>query len=167
LPNRSPEERDVEPIRNAVGRAWESLSEGWRELLTRSAGAVTHFGVRRARGQEREPEFAQWSLLAAETWETAQSVVIRAEIPGMNKEDFAIEVHGNMLRIRGERRADGAEPGRTYHLAERAFGRFERDIPLPHGVLADQAEVSYRDGVVVVILPKSEPVPPRRLPTPG
>lgn len=151
----------MEPIKNLIGRAWESLTEGWRELLTRSSGAITHFGA--ADGKPAD-EFPHWSLLAAETWETAHSVVIRMEVPGMAREDLDIEVRGNLLRIRGvKRRGDEAE-GRRYHLMERAYGRFERSIPLPHGVDSANAEVTYRDGVLTAILPKLEVLPPRRLP---
>jgi HSP20 family protein len=152
----------LDPIRKAVGRAWESLTEGWRELLTRSSGAITRFsGARRV---EATPDFPRWSLLAAETWETALSIVIRVEIPGMAKDELDIDIHGNALRIRGEKHPGAEQEGRLYHLMERAYGKFERCIPLPHGVSTEAAEVSYRDGVVIVILPKTEPVPPRPLP---
>lgn len=152
----------MEPLRSLIGRAWESLTEGWRELLTRSSGALTHFAAG-ARKEESSQEFPQWSLLAAETWETARLVVIRMEIPGVEKSDLTVDVHGNVLRIRGEKRRGGNDLEGRYHLMERAYGRFERSIPLPHGVDADQAEVSYRDGVLAVILPKTEMVPPRQL----
>jgi HSP20 family protein len=154
----------MEPLRNLISRAWESLTEGWREILTRSNGALTHFG-KEARSQESAGNgFPSWSLLAAETWETALSVVIRVEIPGMSKDDLSVEVQGNVVRIRGERRSGTAEQQRRYHLMERAYGHFERSIPLPHGVDAERTEVSYRDGVLTVILPKTEPTPPIRLP---
>ena len=107
-------------------------------------------------------EFPHWSLLAAETWETAISVVIRVEIPGMNVDDLAIDIHGNVLSIRGQKRS-GAQQDRRYHLTERAYGHFERNIPLPHGVDSGQAEVTYRDGVLTVILPKTDTLPPRHL----
>ena len=153
----------MDPLKSLMERAWESLTEGWRELLTRSSGALTHFGAEGAEKDESPAEFPQWSLLAAETWETAQSVVIRVEIPGMNEDDLAIDIHGNNLRIRGEKRSGAEQQVRNYHLMERAYGRFKRSIPLPHGVDADKAEVSYRNGVLTVILPKTEPLPPRRL----
>ena len=153
----------MEPLKSLIERAWESLTEGWRELLTRSSGALTHFGAEGAQKNESPEEFPHWSLLAAETWETAQSVVIRVEIPGMNEDDLAIDIHGNDLRIRGEKRSGAGQQVRSYHLMERAYGHFKRSIPLPHGVDADAAEVSYRDGVLTVILPKTEPLPPRRL----
>jgi HSP20 family protein len=153
----------VEPLKSWMERAWESLTEGWRELLTRSSGALTHFGTEGARDDEPAQEFPHWSLLAAETWETARSVVIRIEIPGMAEEDLTVDVHGNVLRIHGQKRSGPGQEARRYHLMERAYGQFKRSIPLPHSVNADAAEVSYRDGVLTVILPKTEPLPPRRL----
>ena len=149
----------MEPLKNLIERAWEGLTEGWRELLTRGSGALTHFGTESPRKAEPPEEFPHWSLLAAETWETAQSVVIRVEIPGMDADDLSTKVIGNALRIRGEKRSGAAQQGRRYHLMERAYGRFERHIPLPYGVNAKLAEVAYRDGVLTVILPKTEIVP--------
>lgn len=153
----------MKPLRNFLERAWESLTEGWRELLTRSSGALTHFGSQDAKKNELAREFPHWSLLAAETWETAISVVIRVEIPGMNVDDLAIDIHGNVLSIRGEKRSGAEQQDRRYHLTERAYGHFKRNIPLPHGVDSERAEVNYRDGVLTVILPKTDTLPPRRL----
>ena len=153
----------MEPLKNLIERAWEGLTEGWRELLTRGSGALTHFGTESTRKDDSAQEFPHWSLLAAETWETALSVVICLEIPGMNKDDLTIDIHGNVLRIRGEKRSGAAQEGRRYYLMERAYGYFERSIPLPHGVDAEKAEVSYRDGVLTAILPKTDTLPPRRL----
>ena len=152
----------MKPLKNLIEHSWQSLTEGWRELLTRSTGALTHFGSEAAGKDDSPSEFPRWSLLAAETWETAKSVVIRVEIPGMNDGDLAVEVEGNTLRIGGKKHS-GPTQQRRYHLRERAYGSFERRIPLPHGVDAEEAEVSYRDGVLTVILAKSETLPPKRL----
>lgn len=153
----------MQPFKNLIERAWESLTEGWRELLTRSSGALTHFGTGGAGIKDSPHEFPHWSLLAAETWETAKSVVIRVEIPGVDEGDLDINVEGNILRIRGEKRSGATQQRRRYHLRERAYGRFERSIPLPHGVDAEKAELSYRDGVLTAILPKTDTLPPRGL----
>ena len=153
----------MEPLKSLIERAWVGLTEGWRELLTRGSGALTHFGTEDPRKAESPEEFPHWSLLAAETWETALSVVIRVEIPGMNADDLAIDIHGNVLSIRGEKRPSAAQQDRRYHLMERAYGHVKRSVPLPHGVHPDQAEVSYRDGVLTVILPKTDTLPPRSL----
>ena len=145
--------------------AWEHLTEGWRELLSCSGAALTHF----ASSAEDRPEaeaarnLPSWSLLSADVWETAKSVIIRIEIPGIDKEDFDISIHGSALHIQGEKRSKGEAQGRLYHLMERAYGQFERTITLPHSIDGAQAEVSYQDGVLTVILPKTEDLPPRQL----
>ena len=148
-----------------IARAWEELTEGWREMLSRSSTALTRFG----RGEDRrkdsdtDQEFPSWSLLAGECWETAQSVIVRVEVPGMKKEHLHISIHGGALYIRGEKRSDGDHRGRFYHLMERAYGRFERTIALPNNIDRKRAEVTYDDGVVTVIIPKTEALPPQQL----
>lgn len=153
-------------LERGIARAWETLTEGWRELLSRNSDALTHFARshKRGPGSESSQEFPRWSLLAAEVWETAQSVIVRVELPGMKREDLKVSLQGNMLRIRGDKRSEGDHQERFYHLMERAYGRFERSIALPHNIDAARAEVSYSDGVVTVIVPKTEALPPRDLP---
>jgi HSP20 family protein len=148
-----------------IVRAWELLTEGWRELLSRNGGALTHFDTSSettGRPLSRE-DFPRWSLLAGETWETANSVIIRIEVPGMRKEDLDISIRGNVLVVRGVKRSEGEHEARRYSLMERAYGTFERTIPVTHEVDRDGAEVSYRDGVLTVILPKTDATPPREL----
>ena len=84
----------------------------------------------------------------------------------MRKEDLDISIHGNLLRIRGEKRSYSEHQDRLYRLTERAYGRFERSIAVPHGIDEKQAEVSYQDGVITVIMPKTETIPPRQLTIP-
>ena len=152
-------------LEDKVRRAWELLTEGWRELLSRGGGSLTHFdsssetSARPSAGEE----FPHWSLLAVETWETAHAVIIRMEVPGMKKEDLDVSIRANALVVRGVKRSEGEHEGRRYSLMERAFGTFERKIPLTHEIHRDQAEVTYKDGVLTVILPKTEPTPPQRL----
>ena len=148
-------------LKREVIRAYESLTEGWRELLSRSSGALTHFDTS-TKGEAKPPhDFLHWSLLAAETWETTHSVIVRVELSGMSKEDIDVSVRGDVVRIRGEKRSGGDHLDRLYRLTERAYGRFERTIPIPLGTDSARAEVSYQNGVVTVILPKIDTVPPR------
>lgn len=154
----------MEPFKNLIEQAWEKLTEGWRELLTRGSASLTHFSTEGAGKNDSAQEFPQWSLLAAETWETALSVVIRLEIPGIAEDELVVDIHENILRVRGEKRSSVGQEGRRYHLMERAYGHFERSISLPQDVDQNQAEVSYRDGVLTVIVPKTNTLPPRRLP---
>ena len=152
-------------LERGIARARDGLTEGWREILTRSNGALTQFVRARQRRSEKIEDFPQWTLLAGECWETAQSVIVRVELPGISKEGLDISIHPGRLRIRGEKRSSGKEneQERHYHLMERAFGRFERSIGLPPNVDAQHGEVSYQDGVITVILPKTKATPPTQL----
>lgn len=149
-------------VERGIARAWDGLAEGWRQLLSRAGGALTHY-VRAARRGRGDQEFPEWALLASEVWETGLSVIVRIELPGMAKDDLDISISGTTLVVRGEKRSTGDPKDRRYHLMERAFGRFEREFALPHSVDSRRAEVSYQDGVVTVILPKKEAAPPQRL----
>ena len=152
-------------LEDKISRAWELLTDGWRELLSRSGSSLTHFD-RPPKTTDPPPasqDFPHWSLLAVETWETALSLIIRMEVPGMRKEDLDISIRNNLLVVRGVKRSEGQHEDRRYGLMERAYGTFERTIPVTHEVDRDRAEVSYQAGVLTVILPKTEPTPPQRL----
>jgi len=151
-----------------VVRAYEDLAEGWRDLLGKSGGTRTQFDISddaREGNPDPEARSPRWDLLPAETWETAQLFIVRMEIAGVSKEDIDVSIRGRRLRIRGARHS--ADPGnvRAYRLAEQAFERFERSIALPPGIDDAAAEISCKDGVITVILPKKEAIPPRRRPT--
>ncbi len=149
-------------LQRGVSRAWEGLAEGAREMLTRGNGALTHFtrAAKPRRGPETVKDLPQWGFLAGECWETAQAVIVRIELPGMRKQDIHVSVSRGRLRVRGDKRHPQHPETRHYHLMERAFGRFERSIRLPSSVDSKRAEVSYQDGVVTAILPKTEATPP-------
>lgn len=143
-------------IGREINRAWEGLAEGWRELLSRSSNALTHFA--RARNDEQQTPldaFPRWSLLAGEVEETEKDVVVRVEVPGMEKEDCAITIEGNVLKLSGEKRYERETHDSTYHVMERAYGAFQRSIPLPRNVDIDKAEARYKNGVLTVRLPKT------------
>ena len=154
-----------ERLQGSIGHAWEALTEGWREVLSRSAGALTYFDSSQKATGRRAPrrDFPHWSLLAAETWETAQSLVVRIEIPGVDREDLDVSITANAVVVRGVKRSEGQHTGRLYGLMERAYGRFERSVPITHEIDRDRAELSYTDGVITVIVPKIESAPPRQL----
>lgn len=144
-------------IGREINRAWESLSEGWRELLSRSSDALTHFVRRKDEGQEDGKAlatFPRWSLLAGEVEETPTDIVVRVEVPGMEKEDCSITIEGNLLHLSGEKHFERETHDSTYHVMERAYGAFQRSIPLPRNVNIDKAEARYKNGVLTVRLPK-------------
>ncbi len=88
--------------------------------------------------------------------ETENDVVVRIEIPGMKKDDIKIKTTGDSITISGEKRHESEEKGKHFHRIERAYGRFERTVPLPVEIEPDKARASYENGVLTVTLPKSE-----------
>lgn len=148
-----------EKIGHEISRAWDSLSEGWRELLSRGSDSLTQF----TRHKEEAPAagralatFPSWSLLAGELEETAKDMLVRIELPGMDKDDCQITIEGNTLYLSGEKRFESETSDSTYHVMERAYGSFQRAIPLPRHVNIDKAQASFKNGVLTVRLPKED-----------
>lgn len=156
-------------IGSEIGRAWDELRDGWHELYSRSRGALTHYihpGEPASGSTSPSPAqpYARWGLLAGEVEETDQEIVVRLEVPGMEKENCNIRIEGNTLYLSGEKHFERTSQGSAYHVMERAYGSFQRAIPLPRNVLEEKAEASYKNGVLTVRLPKSGDSRPRTIP---
>ena len=151
----------TEQFKQGVGHALESLSDGWRELKARAGGALTRFRANEPQESRSDAAFetasmTRWAFMAADVVDEDDRVLVRLEAPGMRREDFAIEVTGSTLRIRGEKRVDRRIKRDAYALLQCAYGAFERDIALAVPVQADKASATYRDGVLRIELPKAE-----------
>jgi HSP20 family protein len=96
-------------------------------------------------------------------YETDDAFVLKAELPGFSKEDVQIELHGNRLTLRGERKQETEAKEEQYHRLERAYGRFERVFWLPTTVDADKIQAHFTNGVLELRLPKSEAAKPKRI----
>lgn len=81
-------------------------------------------------------------------------IVVRVEALGMDKDDCRITIEGNLLHLSGEKHFERETHDSTYHVMERAYGAFQRTIPLPRDVNIDKAEARYKNGVLTVRLPK-------------
>lgn len=88
--------------------------------------------------------------------ETPQQYNIRAEIPGMKKEDIKISVNRNVLTLSGEKKEEKKTEGEKFHRSESFYGSFQRSFVLPDGIKSDKVEANFKDGVLSVIIPKSE-----------
>src|SRR5918998_741820 len=96
-------------------------------------------------------------------YENKDQIVLEAELPGMNREDFELTVENNVLTLRGERRFEKRDEGDNYHRVERAYGQFTRSFTLPQTVSPENATAEYKNGVLRVTLQKREEVKPRRI----
>lgn len=88
-----------------------------------------------------------------ETFRRGDNLVVRADLPGLKREDVKIEVDNDVLTISGERSTEHEEKRDDYYSSERSYGRFYRAIPLPEGIKADDTQASFRDGVLEVSIP--------------
>lgn len=99
--------------------------------------------------------------------ETDESIIIKVEVPGIEPKDIDISVRGDILTIRGEKRAEKEEKGRNYHFIERNCGYFSRSVALPAVVKPDQAKAEYKKGVLEIILLKSEKLAGKKISVKG
>ena len=86
--------------------------------------------------------------------ETNESVIVKAELPGIDPKDVEIYVTGNNLILRGEKREEKVEESAMYHRVERKFGSFSRSLSLPCKVESDDIKSTYKNGVLKVVMPK-------------
>jgi HSP20 family protein len=90
-------------------------------------------------------------------------VLVRAEVPGVDKEGLKVELAGQMLTIGGERHQEEKEEKGDYFRSEIAHGSFSRTIRLPEDVSLDKVTAEFKDGMLEVHLPKTEPTEHRRI----
>lgn len=164
----------AEQLKQGADHAWESLAEGWRELSSRASGALTRLWPEPPRRAPDSPaladapdpgplDFGGWAFMASDVFSDDDKVVVRIEAPGLRREDFNIELHGDHLTVWGEKRSDRELKQGRYSLVQCAYGSFRRDVVLPVPVKADKTRASYRDGVLRIELPKAEEARTRRI----
>jgi HSP20 family protein len=134
--------REVSRLRREMDRLWDD-----------------YFGSGRRGLQPLPTEFAP----AVDIKETADQVVVKAEVPGMEAKDINISVTGEVLTIKGEKKSEREEKEENYHLVERRYGSFSRSLALPAGVDMDKIEAKYDKGVLIVTCPKKEVVKPKAI----
>jgi HSP20 family protein len=93
---------------------------------------------------------------ALDVYETDGEVVVKAELPGVKKEDVEVLVRDNSLIIRGEKKEEKEEKTETYYRVERVYGKFERVVALPAEVKLEGVKAEFKDGVLEIRLPKEK-----------
>ncbi|HVO23761.1 MAG TPA: Hsp20/alpha crystallin family protein [Candidatus Margulisiibacteriota bacterium] len=91
-----------------------------------------------------------------DVYEEKDAVVVKAELPGMSKEDIDVNLTGLTLTIKGEKKREEEVKEADYHRSERAYGAIVRTIELPAEVNAEAAEATFKEGVLNIRLPKTE-----------
>jgi HSP20 family protein len=134
-----------------------------RELASMQDRMNRIWGSMYDRGREEVAARGSWQP-AVDIYETdAREIVLRAELPGIRREDIDLTVENNTLTLRGERRRDPDVPDERYHRIERAYGPFSRSFTLPNTADPGRVRAEYRDGVLTVTLPVREEARPRQI----
>jgi HSP20 family protein len=127
------------------------------DMLERFADEVdrmfSDFGL--GRGWSR-PGFATEGLSWTPRIDVSQrnnELVIRADLPGMNKDDVKVDVADDAITIQGERQREHEEERGGWYRTERSYGSFHRTVPLPEGAMTEQAKATFKDGVLEITMP--------------
>lgn len=89
--------------------------------------------------------------------DSKEEVVVRAEVPGLDRDDLDVTIASELVTIKGERKDSLESESECFYCRETSFGSFERQVPLPERVVPDRAEATLRNGVLTLHLPKAEP----------
>ena len=112
-------------------------------------------------GLERDTELT-W-IPRVDVNETDKEIILDVELPGIDKKDVKVEVKDNTLSISGERNQEKKTENAESCRVERHYGKFERTFALPDTVLTDNVSAKYKDGILILTLPKTEKAKPKEI----
>jgi len=141
--------------------------EPFRDLLTIQDRMNRMFDdAFRSTRRSDEDEWALGGTWAppVDIYERDGSLVLSAELPGIDPKKVDIRLENNVLTLKGERALDGEVDRESFHRLERAYGGFTRSFTLPTAVDQDKIQADYKDGVLKVTLPTREEAKPRQIP---
>ena len=96
-------------------------------------------------------------------YQTDDEIVVKAVLPGIKADEVQINVTGDMLTLKGEMNHEEEKKDKAWHIREQRWGQFERSVPLPTQVIADQAKAEFENGILTITLPKAEEVKPKTI----
>ncbi len=103
-----------------------------------------------------------WAPLS-DMYETKDDLIVTFELPGVRETDVNVSITGDVLTLKGERRAERDVKDEGYHRLERVYDKFERSMSLPVTAQADKVKATYRDGILKIRVPKVEEVKPQEI----
>lgn len=117
----------------------------------------------KTRADNEEGLTASTWLPAVDIFETADSIVMKAELPGVSRENIDIQVRDNTLALKGERTFEREVKDENYLRIERSYGAFQRAFSLPAVIQQDKIKAVFKDGVLEVTMPKAEEAKPKQV----
>jgi len=134
--------RDLSMLQDRMNRLFEDTNRGWRS--------------------DEPASTTTWSP-AVDIFETEGEIIVKAELPGMDRKDIALNLEKNVLTLKGERRFEKEAKEENYHRIERSYGGFSRSFSIPATVDDDKIRADYKDGVLTIALPKKEQAKPKQI----
>ena len=134
--------RDLNILQERMNRLFENAGRGWTP--------------------EEPASTTTWSP-AVDIFETEGEIVVKAELPGMDRKDIVLHMENNVLTLRGERRLEKETKEENYHRIERSYGGFSRSFTIPTTVDEQNISAEYKDGILRIVLPKKEQVKPKQI----
>ena len=116
----------------------------------------------RSRDLDEEVGLFDWNP-PVDIYETGDGVVLKVELPGVNKDDVSVEVKDNVLTLKGERLLNPEIKDENYYRKERSFGKFNRSFSLQEQLKPDLIKASFKDGVLTVEIPRPEEEKPKQV----
>ncbi len=140
---------------------WNPVNE-FEDLINRYN---RYFGVSPASGEQEGKDLfsrTDWAP-AVDIKETDEAFSIEAELPGMSKDDVKVTVQNGVLTIQGERNKEEETGDNKHHRIERVYGSFMRRFTLPENVDENSIQANFKDGVLSMMLTKTEPAEPKAI----
>jgi len=138
-------------------------SDPFRDLFALQDQLFRTFGsAYRNRGEEEQAMTASWAPLV-DVFEDGDAITLKVEVPEVDAKDVDIQIEGNSLTLKGERKLENEEKRDGYHRIERTYGAFSRTFTLPNTVDVEHITAESRDGVLRVRLPKRAETKPRQI----
>ena len=147
------------PVRDVT--AWHPVSDLASEIFDMQR-EIDHL-FDRFRGGSVDNGYSNSLMPAVDIIERESDFYIKAELPGVQKEDVKISVQNDVLTIRGEKKQETEKKGENYHRVERTYGSFQRSFTLPASVHSGRIEASFDNGVLTINLPKAEEAKPKEI----
>ena len=100
---------------------------------------------------------------AIDVFENDDKVVIKTELPGLSEKDIEVDILGDTLTIKGEKKKEDEKKDKHYHRLERVYGSFHRSVTLPAEVTSEEAKATFKNGVLEIEVPKKEESKPKQI----
>ncbi|MDX1707214.1 MAG: Hsp20/alpha crystallin family protein [Desulfobacterales bacterium] len=136
----------------------------WREMsgLQHRLGHLLNEPLFRGNGEDHELRMGSW-YPAVDMFDDGDKIVIKAELPGMDKKDISVDIQDRVLTLSGKRSYDNEVKEENYYRRERSYGTFKRAFSLPDAVDSDKIKADFKDGVLKVEIPKPEEKKPKQI----